>query len=486
MDNENNQDELEPTEGEPSGSQREESKAKPGRILPRKRVEEPEEDDLDDELETRRSKKKGRFNLADLSSVDERDAQTSRKTKVWGFVVVCVLLFALVIFKPQSPAPPSKGPEESRSPQPLTASDVQNYESDLRQKIEAQKRQMEMDHQRMAQEGSQLSSEDQARLAALNAQQPPPGYAYQTQTAETDRRSREAEQRRKEEASLHASNLAIVGTEKDATTQPPAPATPPPSSAYPSLQNPYARATALPVLQERSDRLNGPEGDNSTASGPAAGPGEAFRGKREDDSYASYAGKLYRLPEDTIVDAVLVNKLNNSFAGPVIVQVATDVYTHDNQHVLIPAGTRVIGEVKRVDGLGDQRLALTFHRMLMPDLYPVPLDHFQGLNQIGETGLRDKVNHHYLQVFGTSIALGAIAGLSQIGNSYGGVDGISAMSQYRAGFTESISASAMRILDRYTNILPTFTVREGTRVRIILTSDLMLPTYANHRLPGNL
>ena len=60
------------------------------------------------------------------------------------------------------------------------------------------------------------------------------------------------------------------------------------------------------------------------------------------------------------------------------------------------------------------------------------------------------------------------------------------MSQYRAGFTESMSASAMRILDRYTNILPTFTVREGTRVRIILTGDLMLPTYANHRLPGNL
>ena len=159
--------------------------------------------------------------------------------------------------------------------------------------------------------------------------------------------------------------------------------------------------------------MNGPEGDNATASGPVAGPGEAFRGKREDDSYAAYAGKLYRLPEDTIVDAVLVNKLNNSFAGPVIVQVATDVYTHDNQHVLIPAGTRVIGEVKRVDGLGDQRLALTFHRMLMPDLYPVPLDHFQGSNQIGETGLRDKVNHHYLQVFGTSIALGAIAGLSK-------------------------------------------------------------------------
>ena len=54
-----------------------------------------------------------------------------------------------------------------------------------------------------------------------------------------------------------------------------------------------------------------------------------------------------------------------------------------------------------------------FHRLIMPDGYSVSLDKFQGLNQIGETGLRDQVNHHYLQVFGVSLAIGAIAGFSQ-------------------------------------------------------------------------
>jgi len=38
----------------------------------------------------------------------------------------------------------------------------------------------------------------------------------------------------------------------------------------------------------------------------------------------------------------------------------------------------------------------------------VDLDQFQGLDQIGEEGLKDKVNNHYLQIFGTSIALGVI------------------------------------------------------------------------------
>ncbi|MGC2656509.1 MAG: TrbI/VirB10 family protein [Bryobacteraceae bacterium] len=483
-----NDHELDPNEGNESTLKGEGLKAKGRRVLSRDKGQEPEEDDFDAELDAPGPKKNGRLNLADLSSVDEKDAQTSRKTKVWGFVIVCVLLFALVVLKPQTPAPATKVPEQSRTPQPLTASDVQNYESDLRQKIEAQKREMEMERQRMAQEGSQLSAEDQARLAALNTQQPPPGNASQPQSAESERQTREAEERRKEEASLHASNLAIIGTEKEAN--PPQTVTPataqPPYAALPNIPVPNSTATGLPVAYDRlsGDPFNVTRGNNSPAA--SANPANAPKDKKEDDSYAAYVGKLYRIPEDTIIDAVLVNKLNNSFAGPVIVQVATDVYTHDNQYVLVPAGTRVVGEVRRVEGIGDQRLALSFHRMLMPDLYPVPLDHFQGLNQIGETGLRDKVNHHYLEIFGTSIALGAIAGLSEVGNTYGGVNGISPMSQYRAGFTENMSASAMRILDRYTNILPTFTVREGTRVRIILTGDLMLPTYVNHRLPGDL
>ena len=51
-------------------------------------------------------------------------------------------------------------------------------------------------------------------------------------------------------------------------------------------------------------------------------------------------------------------------------------------------------------------MAVVFHRMIMPDGYSVDLDQFHGLDQIGDEGLKDKVNNHYLQIFGTSIALG--------------------------------------------------------------------------------
>ena len=59
-------------------------------------------------------------------------------------------------------------------------------------------------------------------------------------------------------------------------------------------------------------------------------------------------------------------------------------------------------------------MAVVFHRMIMPDGYSVDLDLFQGLDQSGAQGLKDKVNNHYLQIFGTSIALGVIAGAGEI------------------------------------------------------------------------
>src|SRR5439155_25731909 len=126
-----------------------------------------------------------------------------------------------------------------------------------------------------------------------------------------------------------------------------------------------------------------------------------------------------------------------------------------------------------------------FHRLVMPDGYSVSLDQFKGLNQIGETGLRDKVNNHYFQIFGLSIALGLVSGFSNRGIAYYG-PGVSAGDIYRTGVSESLAQSSHRILDRYLNVLPTVTIREGHRVKVYLSGDLELPDYANHRMPADL
>jgi type IV secretory pathway VirB10-like protein len=106
------------------------------------------------------------------------------------------------------------------------------------------------------------------------------------------------------------------------------------------------------------------------------------------------------------------------------------------------------------------------------------------LNQIGETGLRDQVNHHYGQVFGISLAVGAIAGLATI-NTGSGLNA-SGVDAYRQGVATNLSQSSLRILDKYLNVLPTFTIREGHRIKVILSDDLELPAYERHKMASDL
>jgi type IV secretory pathway VirB10-like protein len=180
-----------------------------------------------------------------------------------------------------------------------------------------------------------------------------------------------------------------------------------------------------------------------------------------------------------------MNRLDGDAAGPVKVLVSNPVYSHDRQHVLIPEGTIVLGEARKIGatGFGQQRrMAVVFHRMIMPDGYSVDLDQFQGLNQTGEEGLKDKVNNHYLQIFGTSIALGVIAGAGQIEEG-GGMITTSSSQAFATGASANISESAMTVLDRFIQIPPTITIREGHRVKVYFMQDMLLPAYENHTIP---
>lgn len=198
----------------------------------------------------------------------------------------------------------------------------------------------------------------------------------------------------------------------------------------------------------------------------------------------SAVGQPYVVYEGLTMDTVLMNRLDGDAVGPVKVLVSNPVYSHDRQHVLVPEGTIVLGEVRKIgsSGFGQQRrLAVVFHRMIMPDGYSVDLDQFHGLDQIGEEGLKDKVDNHYLEIFGTSIALGVIAGAAQITQG-GGVYGGSGPQVFTNGAASSVSQSATTIMDRFMQIPPTITIREGHRVKVYFTQDMLLPAYENHTI----
>jgi type IV secretion system protein TrbI len=192
----------------------------------------------------------------------------------------------------------------------------------------------------------------------------------------------------------------------------------------------------------------------------------------------SAAGPLHRVLEGTVIDTVLTNRLDGTSAAPVNCLVTNALYSHTGRQVLIPAGARILGETKPVQAFGETRLAVSFHRLLMPDGRTYRLDQFLGLNQIGDAGLRDKVNQHYLSTFGAAAAVGLISGLSQYLGSAGLGSGDGNRTIVIAGGVGNATSQAtLQVMNRFLNRLPTITIREGHRVKVYLTSDIELPAY---------
>ena len=218
-----------------------------------------------------------------------------------------------------------------------------------------------------------------------------------------------------------------------------------------------------------------PQNPVTTATSPDAKPVPAS----DSDSSTKYL-----LFEGTILETVLINRLDGSFSGPVECLVANDIYSHDRQHLLIPAGSKVLGDAIKVDTFGQARLAVTFHRLIMPDGYSVSLDRFAGLDQQGATALKDKVNNHYGKIFGASLALGVLGGISEANT--GTLLNATEADRIRQGFGSGLGNAGEQVLDRFLNILPTVTIHEGARVKIYLSGDLLLPDYHDHTLPPNL
>jgi len=307
----------------------------------------------------------------------------------------------------------------------------------------------------------------------------------------------EAEHRRQND--IDSSPLAVDFSDYFEKKAPPATAATTESNAVdPQVAAMEAKAAAVQEQTQRGlaefakqKRQGEDEGERGAERGERAGTVSASRIKEPHDPQEDYVfdssfGKQYRLMEDTIVETVLVNRLAGAAPGPVIVMVREDVYSHSGARLLIPKGTRLLGKVTAVASLNQERLFVAFHRMIMPDGYSVSLDKFQGLDVIGQTGLRDLVNHHYVQIFGASLALAAVGAVTQIGNTgsaYGAYDfGVS----MRNGASEQLGQSSQRIMERFLNTLPAFTIRERALVKVVLSGDLVLPDVKNHNMDPDL
>jgi len=414
--------------------------------------------------------------------------------KAMLFIGVAALLLIATLFSAKSKPAATHEMKSAGGPQPLVQDNTENNVADLKSHVADQQHSLD---QAVANDPALANATPAQRTAAMaygaNGQATPcilgqscaqtASYGYPQNgaggmsnltPAEQASQQLAAKERERADQARFASNLAY--------SRPP---DSPPSSQVQAVapnsgsdaENPYVQAGT-----NAGGSLIAPR----TAGQPVAVSADTFKRKPE-VNIDSASGQPYVLYEGTTIDTVLMNRLDGDAVGPVKVLVSNPVYSHDHQHVLIPEGTIALGEAKKIGGTGfgqQRRMAVSFHRLIMPDGYSVDLDQFHGLDQIGEEGLKDKVNNHYLQIFGASIALGVIAGAAQITQG-GGAYTSSGSVIFTNGAASSVSQSATTVLDRFMQIPPTISIREGHRVKVYIRQDLLLPAYENHTIPGS-
>jgi type IV secretion system protein VirB10 len=195
--------------------------------------------------------------------------------------------------------------------------------------------------------------------------------------------------------------------------------------------------------------------------------------------FDQYQGRLYRIFEGTVLEGVVTNHIDGGFSGPILVMLTTDYYSHDHQQLLMPQGTRLIGTVQSVGNAQQRKMFVTFHRAVCPDGFSLDFDKYVGLDPIGTTGLATKVDHGYLMAFGAAAAIGGLGGLAQIGNNSSVLD---SSTQIRNGISEQSAAEGEQMLNHFLNRLPIITLKEGSRARVYVGRDILIPSYAEHRM----
>jgi len=176
-----------------------------------------------------------------------------------------------------------------------------------------------------------------------------------------------------------------------------------------------------------------------------------------------------------VIPAALITGIRSDLPGQVTAQVTENVYdSPTGRLLLIPQGTRLVGQYDSGVGFGQRRVLLAWTRLIFPNGRSIVLERQPGADVQGYAGLEDGVDHHWWDMakaagLSTLLSVGAQAGSS-------GEQG-DLVRALRQGASDGISQTGRQVVGRQLDIAPTLTIRPGFPVRVIVGRDLILEPY---------
>ncbi len=289
-------------------------------------------------------------------------------------------------------------------------------------------------------------------VGAQNRGQPMPNQPNPGISAEEQRRLQEIETARVSRLFSGTENRPVASTGPGAATIAPPPApdltglglAPPPAT-------PSAKDRQLAFLNAAADR-------RTVAPDRVAAPASP-----------------YILQAGVVIAAALITGIHSDLPGQITAQVTENIYDSPTGRILlVPQGTRVIGQYNNSVQFGQSRVLLVWNRLIFPNGRSIVLERQPGADVEGYAGLQDGVDYHWWE-------LAKAAGLStllSVGAELASNDDDDRLIQaIRNGGQDTINDAGQQIVRRQLNIAPTLTIRPGFPVRVIVTRDLVLEPY---------
>jgi type IV secretion system protein VirB10 len=181
------------------------------------------------------------------------------------------------------------------------------------------------------------------------------------------------------------------------------------------------------------------------------------------------------LQAGAVISAALITGIRSDLPGQITAQVTENIYDSPTGRILlIPQGTRVIGQYDSGVGFGQRRILLVWNRLIFPNGRSIVLERQPGADAEGYAGLEDGVDYHWGELFKAAALSTLLSVGAEAGSSGQESDIVRAL---RNGASDSISQTGQQIVQRQLNIAPTLTIRPGFPVRVIVTRDLVLEPY---------
>lgn len=190
----------------------------------------------------------------------------------------------------------------------------------------------------------------------------------------------------------------------------------------------------------------------------------------------------YQIMAGTLIPVTLVTAINSDLPGDVVAQVTRNVYDTQQRHLLIPAGSRMLGRVDNEVGLGQARVNIAWHRLILPNNNSLSLPGFGGVDGQGAAGIRDRVNNNYTRTYVNALLLSAITAGAQLSQPQSAnVYAAPSAGQIAAGaLGQRMSEVSSEVIRGNMQVGPTLEVRPGFQFSIYVSQDLILPPYDHY------